>query len=97
MKHEVVERLETLLRDAGFTNVTTLRATHDVTISAAKGDTRLVTHLSERVSVPSHAQPHDEVPDPSVIAVRPQVPGILADPVSGIPGRAGGSGRTKGR
>ena len=90
MKHEVIERLETLLRDEGFTNLTTLHASHDVTISAAKGDTRLVTHVTDRVSVPSHAQPHDEVPDPSVIAVRPQVPGIPADPVSGLPAGAGG-------
>ena len=97
MKHDVIERLETLLRDEGFTNLNTLRASHDVTISAAKGDTRLVTHLSERVSVPSHAQPHDEVPDPSVIAVRPQVPGVPIDAASGPPGRAGGSGLTKGR
>jgi hypothetical protein len=97
MKHEVIERLQTLLRDEGFTNLNTTRASHDVTISAAKGDTRLVTHISERVSVPSHAQPHDEVPDPSVIAVRPQVPGIATDPVTGTPKRAGGSGLSKGR
>src|SRR5579863_10074188 len=97
MKNEVIERLQTLLRDEGFTNLSTTRASHDVTISAAKGDTRLVTHLSNRVSVPAHAQPHDEVPDPSVIAVRPQVPGIPVDPASGAPGRAGGSGVTKGR
>jgi hypothetical protein len=63
MKHEVIERLQKLLWDEGFTNLYTLRAGHDVSISAAKGDTRLVTHISERVSVPSHAQPHDEVPD----------------------------------
>ena len=97
MKHEVIERLETLLRDEGFTNLTTVRASHDVTISAAKGDTRLVTHVTERVSVPSHAQPHDQVPDPSVTAVRPKVPGIPADAVSGGPGRAGGSGAGKRR
>jgi hypothetical protein len=97
MKHEVIERLQTLLRDEGFTNLHTLRASHDVTISAAKGDTRLVTHISERVSVPSHAQPHDDVPDPSVIAVRPQVPGIAADPVTGTPRRSGGSGLSKRR
>jgi ABC-type dipeptide/oligopeptide/nickel transport system ATPase subunit len=97
MKHDVIERLQTLLRDEGFTNLSTLRASHDVTISAAKGDTRLVTHISERVSVPYHAQPHDEVPDPSVIAVRPQVPGIPSDPVTGTPGRAAGSGLSKRR
>lgn len=97
MKHDVIERLEALLRDEGFTNLTTLRASHDVTISAAKGDTRLVTHISDRVSVPSHGQPHDEVPDPSVIAVRPQVPGVPANAVSGLPGRAGGSGLTRRR
>ena len=78
-----------------------------MTISAAKGDTRLVAHVTDRVSVPSHAQPHDEVPDPSVIAVRPQVPGIPADPVSGLPGpgrrkrphapKGRGSGLTKSR
>ena len=97
MKNEVVERLQTLLRDEGFTNLHTQRASHDVTISATRGDTRLVTHISERVSVPSHAQPHDEVPDPSVIAVRPQVPGVPVDAVSGLPGRTGGSGTAKRR
>jgi hypothetical protein len=97
MKNEVVERLQTLLRDEGFTNLSTTRASHDVTISATKGDTRLVTHISERVSVPSYAQPHDEVPDPSVIAVRPQVPGVPVDAVSGLPVRAGGSGMAKRR
>ena len=96
MKHEVIERLQTLLRDEGFTNLSTLRASHDVTISAAKGDTRLVTHISDRVSVPSHAQPHDEVPDPSVIAVRPQVPGVPADAVSGLPGRPAEAASPKG-
>jgi len=54
MKHEVIERLQTLLRNEGFTNLHTLCAGHDVSISAAKGDTRLVTHISERVSVPSY-------------------------------------------
>ena len=97
MKHEVIERLQTLLRNEGFTNLHTLRAGHDVSISAARGDTRLVTHISERVSVPSYAQPHDEVPDPSVIAVRPQVPGIAAGPVTGAPMRSGGSGLSKRR
>src|SRR5260370_40747905 len=67
MKHDDIERLETLLRDEGFTNLNTLRASHDVTISAAKGDTRLITHRIESASAPSHAQPHDDVPDPSVI------------------------------
>jgi hypothetical protein len=95
MKNDVIERLETLLRDEGFTNLSTLRASHDVTLTAAKGETRLVTHISDRVSVPSRAQPHDEVPDPSVIAVRPQVPGIVTDPVTGAPGRAGGSGAAR--
>jgi hypothetical protein len=45
--------------------------------------------------VPSRAQAHDEVPDPSVIAVRPQVPGISTDAVTGLPGRAGGSGASR--
>ena len=63
MKHEVIERLQKLLRDEGFTNLHTLRAGHDVSISAAKGDTRLVTHISERVSVPSYAPAYGEVPD----------------------------------
>ena len=97
MKHDVIERLETLLRDEGFTNFSTLRASHDVTLTAAKGDTRLVTHISDRVSVPAHAQPHDEVPDPSVIAVRPRVPGVPPDPATGMPGRASASGAGKAR
>ena len=92
MKYDVIERLEALLRDEGFGSFSTRRASHDVTLTAAKGETRLVTHISDRVSVPSRAQPHEDVPDPSVIAVRPQVPGVPADPATGSPGRAGGSG-----
>lgn len=95
MQYDIIDRLEAFLRDEGFTNLSTLRASHDVTLTAVKGRTRLVTHLSDRVSVPSRAQPHDEVPDPSVIAVRPQVPGIPASLVTGSPVRAGGSGATK--
>lgn len=95
MMNDVMERLESLLRDEGFTNFSTLRASHDVTLTAAKGETRLVTHISDRVSLPYRAQPHDEVPDPSVVAVRPQVPGIATDPVTGAPGRSGGSGMAK--
>ena len=83
MKHEVIERLQTLLRDEGFTNLHTLRASHDVTISAAKGDTRLVTHISERVSVPSHAQPHDEVRlcdfECAIVAIASPQPSIYCD------------------
>jgi hypothetical protein len=97
MKRDVIESLGSLLRNEGFTNITTLRTSDDVSLSAVKGDTRLVTHISDRVSVPSRAQPHDEVPDPSVIAVRPRVPGVPSDPVTGTPGRAGGSGAAKGK
>ena len=92
MKYDMIERLEALLRDEGFTTFSTQRASHDVTLTAAKGETKLVTHISDRVSVPSRAQPHEDVPDPSVIAVRPQVPGVPADALTGTPGRAGGSG-----
>lgn len=97
MKRDVIERMEALLRDEGFTNVSTLHASHDVTLTAARGDTRLVAHLSDRVSVPSNSQPHHDVPDPSVIAVRPQVPGIPVDQATGSAGRAGGSGATRPR
>ncbi len=92
MQYDIIERLETFLGEEGFTNLSTLRASHDVTLTATRGETRLVTHISDRVPVPSRAQAYDEVPDPSVIAVRPQVPGIPADPVTGSPGRAGGNG-----
>jgi hypothetical protein len=97
MKRDVIERMEALLRDEGFTNVSTLHASHDVTLTAARGDTRLVAHLSDRVSVPSNSQPHHDVPDPSVIAVRPQVPGIPVDQATGSAGRASGSGATRPR
>lgn len=95
MKRDVIERMEALLRDEGFTNVSTLHASHDVTLTATRGDTRLVAHLSDRVSVPSNSQPHHDVPDPSVIAVRPQVPGIPVDQATGSAGRASGSGATR--
>jgi hypothetical protein len=68
-----------------------------VTLSAVKGGTRLITHLTEAVSVSVHAQPHDHVPDPSVIAVRPLVPGVPTDPVTSSPGRDGGSGASGGK
>ena len=97
MKYDIIESLESLLREEGFTNLSTLRASHEATLTAVKGDTRLVTHISDRASVPSHAQPHADVPDPSEIAVRPRVPGVPTDAISGTFGRASGSGVSKGR
>lgn len=97
MQHDVIERLDSFLREEGFTNVTIQRASHDVTLAASKGDTRLVTHLSDRVAVPARAQPHDQVPDQSAIAVLPLAPSV---PVATAPGErstGGGSGGGKGR
>ena len=96
MQQDFIERLEAFLRDEGFANLSTQRASHDVTLTAANGKTRLVAHLSDRVSVPSRAQPADEVPAPAVIAIRPQVPGIPAGLAAGGPGWSSGSGATGG-
>lgn len=93
MQKEFTERLGAFLRDEGFTNITTQRASHDVTLSAAKGDIQLVTHFADRVTAPGGAGAHHDVPDPSVIAVWPQAP---AAPTAAAP-RSGGSGATAGR
>lgn len=95
MKHDVIERLDSFLREEGFTNVTIQRASHDVTLAASKGDTRLVAHLSDRVAVPARAQAHDRVPDPSAIAVLPLVPGLPVATAPGTRGTGGGSGAAK--
>jgi hypothetical protein len=92
MRQDLIERLEAFLDDEGFTGISIQRASHDVTLSAIKGDTRFVAYLGDRVAVPSHALPHGETPDPSTIAALPQVPGVRTDPVTGMPGRSGGSG-----
>jgi hypothetical protein len=88
MQKEFTERLGAFLRDEGFTNITTQRARHDVTVSAAKGDLQLVTHVADQVTVPGGAGAHHEVPEPAAIAVRPQVPAARS---AAAPG-AGGSG-----
>jgi hypothetical protein len=72
LKHDVVDTLGALLRKEGFTNISTLRTSHDVSLSAVRGDARLVTHISYRESVPSPARPYDGVPGPSEITVRPR-------------------------
>lgn len=97
MKNDVMERLDSFLREEGFSNITIQRASHDVTLVATKGDTRLITHLSDRVAVPSRAQAHDRVPDPSAVAVLPQVPGLRASLASGSRRMGSGSGGIKGR
>lgn len=53
------------LRDEGSTNICTLRRGGDVSLSAAKGGTRLVTHISDHAPVPSPTRPHDAVPGPA--------------------------------
>ena len=63
--NDVIARLGSLLRTEGFTNICTLRSGDDVSLSAAKGGMRLVTHISYHVPVPSPTRPHDAVPGPA--------------------------------
>jgi len=90
MDHQLINRLETFVRNEGFTQVEIVRSTTSHTLSGVKDESRLVVHLAEGVARTSRSRAIEDTPS-ELIVVRPMVPG-LTQAITGTPALAGGSG-----
>jgi hypothetical protein len=90
MDRQLIDRLETFVKNEGFTQVDIVRSTNSQTLSATQGETRLVVHVTDDLAVPFRAEVVRDTPS-ELIAVRPIVPGVT-EAITGGPGRSGAGG-----
>ncbi len=75
MEHRILEQLEALLRSEEFRRITRQSSSHSHTLSAQKGNLRVVFHMTDQQEQPSsHARPHDEVPEAHTIRLKASYP-----------------------
>ena len=90
MDRQLIDRLESFVKNEGFTQVDIVRSSTSHTLSGVKNDSRLVIHLAEGSVVPSRSRAIADTPA-DLIVVRPIVAGV-SQAVTGEPFLAGGSG-----
>jgi hypothetical protein len=61
--HELLERLEAILRAEGFTHATTWVSAHTWTLSADRGEMRALVHFTDRDEVPDQSAAIATVPE----------------------------------
>jgi hypothetical protein len=94
MDHQFINRLETFVKNEGFSHLEIHRSSTSQTLSAVKDDTRLVVHVADGVVLPHRAEAMPNTPT-ELIAVRPIVPGVT-DAIAGLPRVSGGAGAASG-
>jgi hypothetical protein len=92
MEAKLLERIEPILREDGFTRITRQSSAHSATISAQKGRERLVIHITDRDELPYYAIANDEVPPASDIRLTATLPGLSPNPAGQVIQRAGQGG-----
>ncbi len=92
METKLLERVEVILKEDGFTHFSKTSSAHSATISAEKGAHRVVMHVTDQEEVPYQAARNTEVPAASDIRVTATMPGLGPNPVGQIVQRAGQGG-----
>src|ERR1700756_3422429 len=98
MSREILGRVQSILRESGFTNFSKLESSHAWTLSAEKAGLRAVVHLTDREELPQGVGLNPDIPAAADIRLKAAFPGA----VSAAPGRAigrygqGGSSRAEG-
>jgi hypothetical protein len=90
MDRQLIDRLETFVRNEGFTQVEIVRSSTSHTLSGVKDESRLVVHLAEGIALSSRSRAIEDTPS-ELIVVRPIVPGVT-QAITGTPALAGGAG-----
>lgn len=86
---DVMKGLEAVLKEAGFQVDEYTPTTHSITLSATRGETRAVVHLTERVEMPYRAVALEQTPQASVL-VKAGLPGMTQALATGqLPGISG--------
>ena len=94
MDRHLIDRLESFVKNEGFSQIDILRSSSAHTLSAVKDESRLVIHVTDDVAVPMRAEALHDTPA-ELIAVRPVVPG-MTEAITGSAARSGGAGSVSG-
>ncbi len=95
MEDKLLERVEALLKEEGFTRIAKHFSSHSATLSAEKGALRAVIHLTDQEELPSRAGRNEEVPLPSEIRMSATLLGAKPSLAGQAIPRAGQSGGLK--
>ena len=92
MESKLLERMEPILKEDGFTHISRKSSTHSVTISAEKGAQQLVIHVTDQEELPYQAIRSEEIPAAADIRVTSTLPGLSPNTAGQVVQRAGQGG-----
>lgn len=91
MEHKILEQIETLLCSEEFRHITRQSGFHSHTLSAQKGNIRVVFHMTDQEEQPSsNARPQAEVPAAHTIRLKASYP-TAQERFAGMAGNVGQS------
>jgi len=97
MSKQLIDNLATVLRQAGYRNLSRQDSSVSSTLTASQGDSRVVVHISEGApAATAQAVRHSLAPQGLQILARATLPGLAAnapsgaDPLAGFRQGAGG-------
>jgi len=78
MDRKLVDRIEAVLKEDGFAQFSKSSSPHALTLSASKGEVRVVLHMTDRQETPGGSAASADVPDANRIKVRANLPPLTA-------------------
>jgi hypothetical protein len=91
MDRKLVDRIEAVLKEDGFAQFSKSTSPHSLTLSASKGEVRVVLHITDQQEVPGGSAVSVDVPDAGRIKVRANFPPLTAL-TGGVPDTISGRG-----
>lgn len=92
MNRELIERVQAVLKEAGFTNFATRSSAHSSTLSADRGAMRALVHLTDQEELPHAVGLNPAVPAATEIRMKATLPGAIAPSAGRVIGRGGQGG-----
>lgn len=83
MEHELIDRIASLLREAGFRNLTRRKSSISETLAADRDGTNVVVHFGEAAAAAAPtatAVPHSMAPKDLDILMKATMPGLTGTP-----------------
>jgi hypothetical protein len=70
MTQEILDRMESILREEGFTHLSIRSSSHSWTLSGDKAALKAVVHLTEREELPYHSAANEKVSEPADLRMK---------------------------
>jgi|SRR6516165_4133325 hypothetical protein len=92
MSREVLVRMQSALKEAGFANFVKHESAHSWTLSADKAGLRALVHLTDQEELPYAAGMNPAVPVTTEVRLKATLPGAVSAAPGQVIGRAGQGG-----